>query len=47
MLRMGELPQAWMARPTARELQDPDRYRATLVGVRSGLSRSWIHVADA
>jgi transposase len=36
LLRMGRLPQAWIAPPATRELRELVRHRAKLVGVRSG-----------
>jgi transposase len=37
LLRMGRLPEAWIAPPEVRELRELVRYRAKLVAVRSGL----------
>ncbi len=37
LLRMGRLPQAWIAPPDVRELRELVRYRAKLVALRSGL----------
>jgi transposase len=37
LLRMGRLPQAWIAPPATRELRGWVRYRAKLVGLRSSL----------
>jgi transposase len=37
LLRMGRLPEAWIAPPACRELRGWVRHRAKLVGVRSGL----------
>jgi transposase len=37
MLRLGRLPEAWIAPPATRELRDLVRYRAKLVALRSGL----------
>jgi transposase len=37
MLRMGRLPEAWIAPPALRELRELVRYRAKLVQLRSGL----------
>jgi transposase len=39
MLRLGRLPEAWIAPPATRELRELVRYRAKLVALRSGLSR--------
>jgi transposase len=36
-LRLGELPEAWIAPPEVRELRELVRYRAKLVRLRSGL----------
>ena len=36
-LRLGELPEAWIAPPALRELRELVRYRAKLVSIRSGL----------
>jgi transposase len=36
LLRMGRLPQAWIAPPATRELRELVRHRARLVGLRSG-----------
>ena len=36
LLRMGRLPEAWIAPPATRELRELVRYRAKLVGIRSG-----------
>ena len=36
LLRMGRLPQAWIAPPATRELREVVRHRAKLVGIRSG-----------
>ncbi len=35
LLRMGRLPQGWIAPPATRELRELVRHRAKLVGVRS------------
>ena len=35
LLRMGRLPEAWIAPPAARELRELVRHRAKLVGLRS------------
>jgi hypothetical protein len=37
LLRAGMLPEAWIAPPTVREWRELVRYRAKLVGLRSGL----------
>ncbi|CQD23897.1 transposase IS116/IS110/IS902 family protein [Mycobacterium lentiflavum] len=37
LLRMGRLPEAWIAPPQTRELRELVRYRAKLVALRSGL----------
>jgi transposase len=37
MLRMGRLPEAWIAPPPLRQLRELVRYRAKLVHLRSGL----------
>jgi transposase len=37
LLRMGRLPEAWIAPPEVRELRELVRYRAKLVALRSGL----------
>ena len=37
LLRMGRLPEAWIAPPATRELRGWVRHRAKLVGLRSGL----------
>src|SRR6476659_8789749 len=36
LLRMGRLPEAWIAPPVTRELRELVRHRAKLVGIRSG-----------
>jgi transposase len=36
LLRMGRLPEAWIAPPETRELRELVRHRAKLVGIRSG-----------
>ena len=36
-LRLGELPEAWIAPPAVRELRELVRYRAKLVALRTGL----------
>src|SRR5215831_15358599 len=37
LLRMGRLPEAWIAPPAVRELREAVRHRAKLVALRSGL----------
>jgi hypothetical protein len=37
LLRMARLPEAWIAPPATRELQELVRHRAKLVGLRSHL----------
>ena len=37
LLRMGRLPEAWIAPPATRELRELVRHRAKLVGLRSSL----------
>jgi transposase len=46
LLRMGRLPEAWIAPPQTRELRELVRYRATLVAIRSGL-KAQIHAVLA
>jgi transposase len=46
LLRMGRLPEAWIAPPAVRELRELVRHRAKLVAWRSGLKTS-IHVVLA
>jgi transposase len=46
LLRMGRLPEAWIAPPTTRELRELVRYRAKLVAIRSGL-KAQIHAVLA
>jgi transposase len=45
LLRMGRLPEAWIAPPATRELRELVRHRAKLVGLRSHCrsrsTRSW------
>jgi transposase len=36
LLRMGQLPEAWIAPPATRELRELVRHRSTLVGLHSG-----------
>ncbi|HZA86978.1 MAG TPA: transposase [Acidimicrobiales bacterium] len=43
MLRLGRLPEAWIAPPATRELRELDRYRAKLVGLR----RCWSYMVLA
>lgn len=40
LLRMGRLPEAWIAPPPTRELRELVRHRAKLVALRSGLKAS-------
>ena len=40
LLRMGRLPEAWIAPPPVRELRELVRHRAKLVALRSGLKAS-------
>src|SRR6201997_2697542 len=46
LLRMGRLPEAWIAPPNTRELRELVRYRAKLVATRSGL-KAQIHAVLA
>jgi transposase len=46
LLRMGRLPEAWLAPPQVRELRELERYRAKLVALRSGL-KAQIHAVLA
>jgi transposase len=46
LLRMGRLPEAWIAPPGIRELRELVRYRAKLVAIRSGL-KAQIHAVLA
>jgi transposase len=46
MLRLGRLPEAWIAPPPTRELRELVRYRAKLVGLRSGL-KAQVHAVLA
>jgi transposase len=46
MLRLGRLPEAWIAPPVTRELRELVRYRAKLVGLRSGL-KAQVHAVMA
>jgi transposase len=46
MLRLGRLPEAWIAPPSTRELRELVRYRAKLVALRSGL-KAQVHAVMA
>jgi transposase len=46
LLRMGRLPEAWIAPPATRELRELVRYRAKLVTIRSGL-KAQVHAVLA
>jgi Transposase len=46
LLRMGRLPEAWIAPPKPRKLRELVRYRAKLVAIRSGL-KAQIHAVLA
>jgi len=46
LLRLGSLPEAWVAPPGLRELRELVRYRAKLVQIRSGL-KSQVHAVMA
>jgi len=46
LLRMGRLPEAWIAPPATRELRELVRHRAKLVHLRSGL-RAQVHAVLA
>jgi transposase len=46
MLRLGRLPEAWIAPPQVRELRELVRYRAKLVGLRTGL-KAQVHAVMA
>src|ERR687897_3188984 len=46
MLRLGRLPGGWIAPPAIRELRELVRYRAKLVGLRSGL-KAQVHAVMA
>ena len=46
MLRLGRLPEAWIAPPATRELRELVRYRAKLVALRSGL-KAQVHAVMA
>jgi transposase len=46
LLRMGRLPEAWLAPPAVRELREMVRHRAKLVAIRSGL-KAQVHAVLA
>ncbi|MFB7326723.1 IS110 family transposase [Streptomyces sp. NPDC056190] len=46
LLRMGRLPESWIAPPDVRELRELVRYRAKLVALRSGL-KAQVHAVLA
>jgi transposase len=46
LLRMGRLPEAWIAPPATRELRELVRYRAKIVALRSGL-KAQVHAVLA
>lgn len=46
LLRMGRVPEAWIAPPQVRELRELVRYRAKLVALRSGL-KAQVHAVPA
>ena len=46
LLRMGRLPQAWIAPPAVRELREAVRHRAKLVALRTGL-KAQVHAVLA
>lgn len=46
LLRMGRLPEGWIAAPEVRELRELVRYRAKLVALRSGL-KAQVHAVLA
>jgi transposase len=46
LLRMGRLPEAWIAPPATRELRELVRHRAKLVGLRSGC-KAEVHAVSA
>jgi transposase len=46
LLRMGRLPEAWIAPPAVRELRELVRHRAKMVALRSGL-KSQVHAVLA
>jgi transposase len=41
LLRMGRLPEAWIAPPPVRELRELTRYRAKLVQLRTSCKARW------
>jgi transposase len=45
-MRLGRLPEAWIAPPATRELRELVRYRAKLVALRSGL-KAQVHAVMA
>src|SRR5215212_1714545 len=46
LMRTNRLPQAWIAPPEVRDLREQVRYRAKLVGVRTGL-KAQVHAVLA
>ena len=46
LLRMGRLPEAWIAPPSVRELREAVRHRAKLVALRTGL-KAQVHAVLA
>jgi transposase len=46
LLRMGRLPEAWVAPPAVRQLREMVRHRAKLVAIRSGL-KAQVHAVLA
>ena len=46
LMRTNRLPEAWIAPPAVRDLREQVRYRAKLVGLRSGL-KAQIHAVFA
>lgn len=46
LLRLGRLPEAWIAPPATRELRELVRYRFKLVGLRTGL-KAQVHAVMA
>ena len=46
LLRMNQLPEAWIAPPATRELRELVRYRAKIVALRSGL-KAQVHAVLA
>ena len=46
LLRMGRLPESWIAPPATREVRELVRHRAKLVGLRSSL-KCHIHAVQA